>query len=70
MAISVITEQMLRSGKDGETCYGILLLKSYTRKLTKNDKPYFEGKFCLLRCGTVLQLFQKWIQKITQIWFA
>lgn len=57
MAISVITEQMLRSGKDGETCYGILLLKSYTRKLTKNDKPYFEGK---IQSGSAILPIKVW----------
>ena len=41
--MNIISEKMLKDGINGQTVSGVILVKSYTTQLTKNNKEYIAG---------------------------
>lgn len=56
--MEVVAQSVLKSGKEGQPVNGIVLIKGYTVKLTKNGKEYIEGQ---LQSGTIVP-FKAWGQ--------
>ena len=56
--MDIITQSALKAGKDGQSICGVLLVKGYSIKMTKNGKEYIEGQ---IQSGSVMP-FKAWGQ--------